>query len=57
MKKGTILTSAPLRDAFWRGVGVAYESYEFTWVGKKATIVETNKPIRKTSYGQIKCKC
>lgn len=24
------------------------EVYEFTWVGKKAAIVETNKPIRKT---------
>lgn len=24
------------------------EAYEFTWVGKKASIVETNKPIRKT---------
>lgn len=24
------------------------ERYEFTWVGKKATIVEANKPIRKT---------
>ena len=24
------------------------ECYEFTWVGKKASIVETNKPIRKT---------
>ncbi len=24
------------------------ESYEFTWVGKKSAIVETNKPIRKT---------
>lgn len=24
------------------------ERYEFTWVGKKAAIVETNKPIRKT---------
>lgn len=24
------------------------EAYEFTWVGKKAAIVETNKPIRKT---------
>lgn len=24
------------------------ESYEFTWVGKKAAMVETNKPIRKT---------
>ena len=24
------------------------EHYEFTWVGKKASIVEANKPIRKT---------
>lgn len=24
------------------------ETYEFTWVGKKAAIVETNRPIRKT---------
>ena len=24
------------------------ESYDFTWVGKKAAIVEANKPIRKT---------
>lgn len=24
------------------------ESYEFTWVGKKASILEANKPIRKT---------
>ena len=24
------------------------EAYEFTWVGKKASIVESNKPIRKT---------
>lgn len=24
------------------------ESYEFTWVGKKAAIVEANRPIRKT---------
>ena len=24
------------------------ECYEFTWVGKKASIVEANKPIRKT---------
>ena len=24
------------------------EAYEFTWVGKKASIVEANKPIRKT---------
>lgn len=24
------------------------EAYEFTWIGKKASIVEANKPIRKT---------
>lgn len=24
------------------------ECYEFTWVGKKASIVEANKPIRRT---------
>lgn len=24
------------------------EAYEFTWIGKKAAIVEANKPIRKT---------
>jgi adenine-specific DNA-methyltransferase len=24
------------------------EAYEFSWVGKKASIVEANKPIRKT---------
>ena len=24
------------------------ECYEFTWVGKRASIVEANKPIRKT---------
>ena len=24
------------------------EAYDFTWVGKKAAIVEANKPIRKT---------
>ena len=24
------------------------ECYEFTWVGKKAAVVEANKPIRKT---------
>ena len=27
---------------------VGDEAYEFTWVGKKASIVEANKPIRKT---------
>lgn len=29
------------------------EAYEFTWVGKKASIVEANKPIRKTLRPQI----
>ena len=29
-------------------VGDGDEAYEFTWVGKKAAIVEANKPIRKT---------
>ena len=29
------------------------EAYEFTWVGKKAAIVEANKPIRKTLRPQI----
>lgn len=24
------------------------EAYEFTWVGKKAAIIEANRPIRKT---------
>ena len=29
-------------------MGGGEEAYEFTWVGKKAAIVEANKPIRKT---------
>ena len=29
-------------------IGGGEEAYEFTWVGKKAAIVEANKPIRKT---------
>ncbi|MCM1124487.1 MAG: site-specific DNA-methyltransferase [Eubacterium sp.] len=29
-------------------LGGGAEAYEFTWVGKKAAIVEANKPIRKT---------
>ncbi len=29
-------------------VGGGCESYEFTWVGKKASIAEANRPIRKT---------
>ena len=34
--------------ALRRGVLDGDEAYEFTWVGKKAAIVEANKPIRKT---------
>ena len=30
------------------------ETYEFSWVGKKAAIVEANKPIRKTLRPCIK---
>lgn len=30
------------------------EAYEFTWVGKKASIVEANKPIRKTLRPYLK---
>lgn len=30
------------------------ESYEFTWVGKKAAIVEANKPVRKTVRPDLK---
>jgi adenine-specific DNA-methyltransferase len=32
------------------------ECYEFTWVGKKAAIVEANKPIRKTLRRKRKSK-
>ncbi len=32
------------------------ECYEFTWVGKKASIVEANKPIRKTLAGKLSWK-
>ena len=37
-----------LRQMLSRDVLEGDESYEFTWVGKKAAIVEANKPIRKT---------
>ncbi len=33
---------------FDAGIGKRGKAYEFTWVGKKAAIVEANKPIRKT---------
>lgn len=37
-----------LRQMLSKDVVEGNEAYEFTWVGKKAAIVEANKPIRKT---------
>lgn len=37
-----------LRQMLSKDVVEGDEAYEFTWVGKKAAIVEANKPIRKT---------
>ncbi len=37
-----------LRQALTNEVLDGSESYEFSWVGKKASIVEANQPIRKT---------
>lgn len=37
-----------LKQMFSGDVIEGNEAYEFTWVGKKAAIVEANKPIRKT---------
>ncbi len=37
-----------LRQMLSGDVADGDEAYEFTWVGKKAAIVEANKPIRKT---------
>lgn len=37
-----------LRQMLTEEVEEGTESYEFTWVGKKAAIAEANKPIRKT---------
>ena len=37
-----------LRQMLSAEVAEGDEAYEFTWVGKKASIVEANKPIRKT---------
>lgn len=37
-----------LRQMLSGDVAEGDEAYEFTWVGKKASIVEANKPIRKT---------
>ena len=37
-----------LRQLLSEDIVAGAEKYEFTWVGKKAAIVEANKPIRKT---------
>ena len=37
-----------LRQMLSSDIAEGDEAYEFTWVGKKASIVEANKPIRKT---------
>lgn len=37
-----------LRQLLSEDIAVGDEAYEFTWVGKKASIVEASKPIRKT---------
>ena len=37
-----------LRQMLSKEVLEGDEAYEFTWVGKKSSIVEANKPIRKT---------
>ena len=33
------------------------EAYEFTWVGKKAAIVEANTPIKKNTSPLSRRKC
>ena len=37
-----------LRQMLSKDIVESDEAYEFTWVGKKASIVEANKPLRKT---------
>ena len=37
-----------LKQMLSRNVVEGNEAYEFTWVGKKASIAEANKPIKKT---------
>ena len=46
VKKG--INFALLKQMLSGDVVEGDEAYEFTWVGKKASIVEANKPIRKT---------
>ena len=46
IKKG--INFEVLKQLLSRDVVDGDECYEFTWVGKKAAIVEANKPIRKT---------
>lgn len=47
-KKKKVINFEILRQMLSDEVLEGDESYEFTWVGKKASIVEANKPIRKT---------
>lgn len=42
-----------LKQMLSDGVLEGNEAYEFTWVGKKAAIVESNRPIRKTLRPRI----
>lgn len=46
--KKLVANMAMLRQMFAEDVLAGDEAYELTWVGKKASIVEANKPIRKT---------
>lgn len=47
-KPGKAVNFDILRQMLSADVVDGDEAYEFTWVGKKAAIVEANKPIRKT---------
>lgn len=47
-KKRKAINFELLRQMLSGDVVKGDEAYEFTWVGKKAAIVEANKPIRKT---------
>lgn len=46
LKKG--INFERLRQELTKDVVEGEESYDFTWVGKKAAIVESNTPIKKT---------
>ena len=46
LKKG--IDFEKLKLEFSEDIASEEESYDFTWVGKKASIIEANTPIRKT---------